>query len=96
MAARRSTSFFTWSRRSATVTDRLKPRAVYVARDQADKTAHACARHRSILPLSQGIFSKGSSSIPYRSIQRQTGAIARISERARGVRLYSTRGGVSS
>ncbi len=38
---------------------------------------------------------KRSSSIPYRSIQRQTGPIARISERARGVRLYSTLGGVS-
>ena len=41
------------------------------------------------------VCSKRSSSLPYRSIQRQTGPIARISERARGVRLYSTLGGVS-
>src|SRR2546425_74618 len=33
-----------------------KPRAVYVARGRVDKKAHACAPHRSIVLLRQGLF----------------------------------------
>src|SRR6266480_7391939 len=32
------------------------PRAVYVARGDSDKKAHACALHRSIVLLRQGLF----------------------------------------